>query len=179
MRVGRLVSARPDAVGDRMRRLVEAGLVDAAADQPVELREARAGPAVVERALVHGEQGVEQLVVTRVERPRTDVLRVVAPVAVRADPDLEQRRLVLLYGPMARSGERPDPRPRPHEREAERELDLALPAGAFAVDEALPERGRLALLHSRLELARDMLHRRSRDFVRDAHPPQLLSALHP
>ena len=43
----------------------------------------------------------------------------VAPVAVGADPDLEQRRLVLLHRQVAGRGERLDPRPRPDEREAE------------------------------------------------------------
>ena len=49
----------------------------------------------------------------------------VAPVAVGADPDLEQRRLVLLDRQVAGRRERLDPGPRPDEREAERELDLA------------------------------------------------------
>ena len=52
----------------------------------------------------------------------------VAPVAVGADPDLEERRLALDDGPRGRRGERLDPRPRPDEREPECELDLPFPA---------------------------------------------------
>ena len=59
----------------------------------------------------------------------------------------------------------------------ERELDLAAPAGALAVDEALPDRGRLALLHARAELAADVLHRRGGDLVREPHPLDLLRRL--
>src|SRR5919201_766312 len=117
---------------------------DAVSDHAVELGEARARPAMSERALVHIEQRVEQLVVPRFELPGADVLRVVAPVAVSAHPDLEERRFRLLDGTMACCGERADARPRPDEREAERQLDLALPACALPVDEAFPQRGRLA-----------------------------------
>ena len=45
-----------------------------------------------------------------VSSPDDEVLRVVAPVAVGADPDLEQRRLALDDGPRRRRGERLDPR---------------------------------------------------------------------
>jgi hypothetical protein len=90
MRVRRLVRTRADAVRDRMSRLVgEAGLGDPRPDQPVELGKARARAAMVERLLVDAEERLEQLVVAGVELARADVLRVVAPVAVRADPDLE------------------------------------------------------------------------------------------
>ena len=52
VRVGRLVCARADAVRDRMRRLPGiAGRPRALADQDVELGEARAGTAVVDRAV--------------------------------------------------------------------------------------------------------------------------------
>src|SRR3954471_3002937 len=50
VRVRRLVGARADAVCDRMGRLVEPRVDDAGPDQAVELGEARAGPAVVDRA---------------------------------------------------------------------------------------------------------------------------------
>ena len=59
----------------------------------------------------------------------------VAPVAVGADPDLEQRRLVLLHRPVAGRGEGLDAGARPDEREAERELDLCPPSPC-------PRRGR-------------------------------------
>src|SRR3954452_21213868 len=147
MRVWRLVCARADAVCDRMGWLLETRVDDAGPDQAVELGEAGAGAAVVDRAFVHAEQRVEQLVVARLERPRADVLRVVAPVAVRADPDLEQRRFVLLHRTVPCGREGPDTGARPDERKTEGELDLPLPPRSFAVHEPLPERRSLALLH--------------------------------
>ena len=66
------------------------------------------------------------------------------------------------------------PGARPDEREAERELDLAAPARALAVDEPLPERRRLALLHPGPQLGADVLHRRGADLVREPDPLELL-----
>src|SRR6266508_306797 len=147
--IGRLVCAGSDAVRDRVRRLTGiAGVGDAVADQHVELREARSRAAVVERLAVDLEQRVEQLIVTRFELAWADVLRVVAPVAVRAYPDLEERRLSLLHRPVSRRGEGTDPRARPDEGEAECELDPVLPSRALAVDVAFPQSRSLALLHS-------------------------------
>ena len=65
------------------------------ADQAVELGEARARAAVVDRAAVDLEQRRLELAVVGAQLARAEELRVVAPVAVGADPDLEQRRLVL------------------------------------------------------------------------------------
>src|SRR5438270_8652687 len=61
------------------------------------------------------------------EVSRAKVLRVVAPVPVRADPDLEERGLVFLDGPITGRGERPNRLSRPNEGVAECEIDLALP----------------------------------------------------
>ncbi len=99
MRVRRLVRARADAVADRVRRL--AGIADRRdplADQPVELGEARARPAVGDRLLVDAEQPGLELAVLGPQLARAEQLRVVGPVAVGADPDLEQRRLVGRTG---------------------------------------------------------------------------------
>ena len=97
VRVGRLVRAGADAVRDGMRRLTGvAGLGDAGANEPVELGQVGPVAAVSHRAVVHAEQLLLELDVARVELARAQVLRVVAPVAVGADPDLEQGRLVLL-----------------------------------------------------------------------------------
>src|SRR5204863_8363368 len=144
------------------RLIGKAGLPNAGPNQAVELGQARPGPAMLERATVDAQQRVEELVVARVERARADVLRVVAPVAVGADPNLEQRGLVLLDGPVSGRRERPDAWARPDERKAERQLHLPLPPCALAVDEALPERRRLALRHPRRQLARHVPHRRCR-----------------
>src|SRR2546425_81778 len=96
MCVRRLVGARADPVADRMRWLAwVAGRGDALADAPVELGEARAGLAERDRVVVDDAELVEQLGVTRGQRPGAEVLRVVGPVAVGAYPDLEQRRLAL------------------------------------------------------------------------------------
>ena len=101
----------------------------------------------------------------------------VGPVAVGADPDLEERRLALDDRVVGRRGERLDARPRPDERERQRELDLALPAGALAVDEALPLGRRLRAGHPGAEDALDVLHRRGGDLVREAHALDLLLGL--
>ena len=101
----------------------------------------------------------------------------VGPVAVGAHPDLEERRLPLDDRPRGRRGEGLDPRPRPDEREAEREVDLALPAGALAVDDALPLRCDLRLAHPRLDDELAVLHRRGRDLVREPHALDLLLGL--
>src|SRR5207244_1669231 len=155
MRVGRLVGTCADAVADRVAGLPGiARLCETVPHEAVELGQACAGTAVGDGAVVHVAQPFEQLLVAWVEVAGADVLRVVAPVAVGADPDLEQRRLVLLHGPAARRRERADSRPGPHERVAERELDLAFPPRPLAVHEAFPECRRLALLHPRPELTR-------------------------
>ena len=98
--VRRLVGAGADAVADRMRGLPGvAGVGDPRADTPVELGQARTGPAEGDRVVVDGRQLLEQLGVARLELARAEILRVVGPVAVGADPDLEQRRLALDDGP--------------------------------------------------------------------------------
>ena len=66
--------------------------------------------AVRDRAVVDLEQLLLELHVARIELAGAEVLRVVAPVAVGADPDLEQRRLVLGDRAVARRGERLDAR---------------------------------------------------------------------
>jgi hypothetical protein len=88
---------------------------------------------MVERAAVNSQQLLEQLVVAGLELARADVLRVVAPVAVGADPDLEQGRLVLLNRPVARGRERADSGTRPDEREPQSEVDV-LPRRSLAVN---------------------------------------------
>ena len=79
--------------------------------------------------LLDGPRGMPRaLIVTPTrELAGAEVLRVVAPVAVGADPDLEERRLTLQHRARRRRRERLDPGARPDEREAEREVDL--PAG--------------------------------------------------
>ncbi len=165
-------------MADRVRRLpLVAGLGKPGADEPVELGKRRAGPAVIERAAVDLEQLLLELDVLGAQLARAEVLRVVGPVAVRADPDLEERRLVLLDGEVAGRRERLDPRARPDERERKRELDLPVPAGALSVHEALPDRGRLGLLHSGPEVRARVLHRSGGDLVGEPHPLLLLLRL--
>ena len=178
MRIGRLVRAGADAVRDRVRRLAGVtGLREPVADEDVELGEARAGLHVVDGGPVDREQLLEELVVLGRQIAGADVLRVVAPVAVHADPDLEQCRLALLHGPVAGRGEGADARARPDERKPARQLDQPPVAGALPVHEALPERPGLALLHPRSQLAPDVLHRLGRELVREAHALDLLLGL--
>ena len=164
-----------------MRRLArEAELRDPGADAAVELGQARAGHAERDSRVVDAKQTGLELAIAVGEVAGHEVLRVIAPVAVGADPDLEQRRLALDDRTVGRGRERADPAARPDEREAEGELDLPAPAGALAVDEAEPLGGRLRLGHSGPDHALDVLHRRRRDLVREPHPLDLLRRLqHP
>src|SRR5581483_9092744 len=98
---------------------------DPLADQPVELGEAGAVAHVRDRVAEDREQELEQTLVLRFQTADDDVLRVVAPVAVHAHPDLEQGRLAPDDRPVAGRGERPDALSRPDERMAARELDPA------------------------------------------------------
>ena len=181
VRVRRLVGARADTVADRVRRLArEADRVDPGADAPVELRQARARartsapPRRRRRAAL-----LELAVAVASDRP-DEVLRVVAPVAVGADPDLEQRRLALDDGPVGGRRERPDPGARPDEREAERELDLALPSRCPRRGRSRATRRQPAPRSSRAGSRPARAPSRPRDVVREAHPLDLLRRLqHP
>ena len=102
----------------------------------------------------------------------------VAPVAVGADPDLEQRRLALDDRPARGRGERPDPGPDQTSENPSASSTLPRPAGALAVDEAEPLRRRLGLGHARPDQALHVVHRGRRDVVREAHPLDLLRGLH-
>ena len=102
----------------------------------------------------------------------------VRPVPVRADPDLEQRWLVLLHARVAGRCEGLDRRARPDERERQREVDLGAPAGALAVHEPLPYRRSLGALHPRPQETADVLHRGGGDLIREPDPLDLLLRLH-
>ena len=168
---------RAHSVRDWMARLARIpGLLDSGSDEPVELGKLRTRTEVLDGLVVDREQLVEQLVVTWLELSGADVLRVVAPVAVGADPDLEQGRLVLLDRAIARGREGADARARPDEREAEREVDVAA-SRTLAMHVAQPQRGRLALRHAWAEIRLHVLHRRRGDLVRDPHPLELLRRL--
>ena len=66
----------------------------------------------------------------RREFARTKVLGQVGPIAVSADPNFHQRRLMLLDRAVAGGGEGCDPLARPDQREGPRHLHLALVADA-------------------------------------------------
>src|ERR1041385_1113771 len=124
--------AGADSVTDRMTRLSRiTRFGKAGAAPPVQLRQGGARPAPVGDGRVHRHQLLFEAPVLVAHFARAEVLRVITPVAVRADPDLEQRRLVLLDGAVGGCRERPNARPRPDERVAERELDLSAPARPF------------------------------------------------
>ena len=164
--------AGADAVADRVRGLARvACVVQLFAHLPVELGHRRPGPDVLERAVVHVHERGLQLGVLRLQLAHHEILGVVGPVTVGADPDLEQDGLALDHGQVAGGGEGLDPAARPDERERKRELDLAVVARPLAVHEALPERGDLRLPHPRAEQLADVVHRRCRELVRQ---PQAL-----
>src|SRR5262245_38179570 len=94
MGVRRLMRTSADAVRDRVGRLAgEADRLDSFPDAAVELGQARTRPAERDGVLVHAEEPLLELAVLVAELAHDEVLRVVAPVAVGTDPDLEQRRL--------------------------------------------------------------------------------------
>src|SRR4051794_10583416 len=178
VRVRRLVCACADAVADRVRGLAGvAQLGDALPHEPVELGERRAGRAMCDRPLVYVAQSDFELPVVLAQVAHAQELRVVGPVAVGADPDLEQHGLAFDDRQAARCGEGLDPFARPDERVAECELDLPVPAGALPVHEALPDRGRLALAHSEPQLAANVLHRGRADLVREPYALDFLLGL--
>src|SRR5262245_64097509 len=105
-----------------MRRLVrEAELLNALPDEPIQLRHARARLAVADRAAVDGQQALLELLVVLTQLADAEQLRVVGPVPVGADPDLEQHGLAFDDRQVARRRERLDAAARPDQREAERE----------------------------------------------------------
>jgi hypothetical protein len=161
-----------------MRRLArEAHRLDALAHAPVELGHRGAGADRVERAVVDVQQRRLELGVLRLQLADDEVLRVVGPVAVGADPDLEQDGLALDGGQVSRRGEGLDAAAGPDEREGKRELDPAVVARTLAVDEALPERGDLGLPHPGPEQLADVVHRRRCELVRQPQPLELLLGL--
>src|SRR5206468_1035831 len=147
------------------------------AHEPVELRQVSTGAAVGDGALVDAQELSFQLRIARVEVSRAEVLRVVAPVSVGADPDLEERRLVLLNRAVARGGESLDPGPRPDERVAAGVLDLAAEAGAVRMHRSLPLSRDLGLGHADAEVRPHLLERERSEVVRKADPLDLLRRL--
>src|SRR3970282_2628911 len=119
--------------------------------RPVELGEARAGTREVDGSRVDGHEPLFELPVRGRELADDEVLRVIAPVAVRADPDLEQRGLAIDDGPRGRRRKGLDSGPGPDEREAEREVDLPLPTRPPSLHDAFTLGGDLRLAHPRLQ----------------------------
>ena len=133
---------------------------------------------MVDRGAVDLEQLIEKPRVSGLGLAGADVLGVVGPVAVGADPDLEERWLVYLDRPGAGCGEGTDPGARPDEAEREGELDpAAAPARAAAVDMALPECCGLGLGHPRAQVLLGVLHRLGGELVGEADPLDLLRCL--
>ena len=86
---------------------------DARPNQAVEFRQARA--ICERRGLVeNAQQQVEQLVVLGRQLAGAKILGQIIPVAVDANPYLEQRRLMLLHGPIAGRGKGANALARPH-----------------------------------------------------------------
>src|SRR5262249_1121723 len=99
VRVRRLLPASSAAAAGRMGRLArEADPRAPLADPSVQLGEARARLCELDRVVVDLHQPSLELPVLHREVTHDEVLRVVGPVPVRADPDLEQRRLALDHG---------------------------------------------------------------------------------
>src|SRR5206468_4243724 len=128
-------------------------------------------------AVVDGEKLLFELDVARIELPRAQVLRMVAPVAVGADPDLEQRRLVLGDRAIARCGERLDAGARPDERVAARVLDSPLETGAYRVYGTLPRRSGLCLGHPGMQPFPNAFGRERGKLVCEPHALDLLPGL--
>src|SRR5262249_35187404 len=106
-----------------------------------------------------------------------EVLRVVGPVAVGADPDLEERRLTLDDRAVRGRREGLDAGTGPDEREPESQLDLASPACAFTVYEPLPGGRNLCLGEPDTDETAYVLGGGGCDLVREPDPLDLLTGL--
>ena len=141
VRVGRLVGAGADAVADRVATAGRGSRSRRCPSRTRRSSSARLAPGAAEgdRVVVDGDEPLPPAPRSAACQLAADeVLRVVGPVAVGADPDLEQRRLALDDRPVGGRRERLDPRARPDSEKPSASSTLPLPAGALAVDEALP-----------------------------------------
>ena len=173
--VRRFVCARADAVADRMARLSRiAHLRPVARASPCPARPGCHRPKGTSRCTCTPHQVVLELGVSRVELADDQVLRVVAPVAVGADPDLEERRLVLLRRPAPGRGERADAGPVQTSENPHASSTFPSEAGAVLVHPAVPGGRDLALASFPARSAPGRApsrRRRSRSRAASARPP--------
>src|SRR5262249_41074162 len=146
-------------------------------DTVVELGEARARPAETDGIVIDRHELLLEVGVLRFQFAADDVLRVIGPVAVGADPDLEQRRLTLDDRAVRRRRERLYACAGPDQCEPECELDPAPPARPLTVDEALPGGRDLRLCEPDADPAAHVLGGGGRDLVREPDALDLLSGL--
>src|ERR1700691_484516 len=86
---------------------------NAGANQTIEPGKIRAVPCVIDGLVEYFQQQIKQLVIFRRKFAGAYILGEVGPITIDANPDFEQRRLVLLNLAIARGSKRSDSLSRP------------------------------------------------------------------
>src|SRR2546427_6388346 len=134
MRVGRLMGSRAYAVADGMAGLAWIStLTDASANQAIEFRKTGAVARVSDASLKDLKQKIQQFVILRGQITGARILREIGPVAVDADPDFEECRLIRLNRAVAGRSERGNAFARPDQGESAGHLYFAFVADTEAV----------------------------------------------
>src|SRR5215469_9561495 len=166
MRIRRLVRASPHAVSNGMRWLARiTGSRNALPQDAINIPERCSFPNARDSFSENPKQLVEQTVVFRGKPARTNIFRKVGPIAVGADPNLHQRRLVCDHRTVAGCRECRDALPRPNQRERPRHVDFSLIPDAHRVDVAFDHGRHFAFLHSWLDILPRVLHADGRQFI--------------
>src|SRR5882757_8714965 len=159
MRVRRFVRARSDAMSNRMRRLprISRG-IDSLPDEAINIAHRRAIMNGSNGIVENRQQLVEERVVSHGEQPGTKIFRQVSPIAIRAYPNLNERRFIFNNRARASRGERRNAWPRPHQSESASHLHFPFVANADLMNMSFNHRRNFALSHSWLDAVAGMLH---------------------
>src|SRR5215472_4408355 len=178
MRIRRLVRASPHAVSNGMRWL--AGITGSRNPLPqdaINIPKRCSFPNARDSFRENRKQLVKQTVVFLGKPPGTNIFREVGPIAVGADPNLDQRWLVLDHRPMAGGRKGCDALPRPNQRERPGHLDFSLVTDAQRVDVAFDHGRDFAFLHSWLDILPRVLHADGCQFIGKTHALNFLRGL--
>src|SRR6266849_10804218 len=178
VRIRRLMGACADSVGHGMRRLAAiAGSINPRANHAINLSQWRTGPGAVCCLAEYFQQLVQEAIVLWGETAGAEILGQVGPIAVGADPNLHERRLVFHNRAMARCRERGDALAGPDQCEGAGHFDFSFVADAHGVDVTLDHRRDFALFHSRTNLAARVFHSDGSQLVCQTHALDFLIGL--
>src|SRR5882757_11056815 len=178
MRIGRLVRARSDAMSNRMRRLprISRG-INSLPDDAINIAHRRAVMNGSNGIVENRQQLIEERVVSHGEQPGAKIFRQVSPIAIRAYPNLNERRFIFNNRARASRGERRNAWPRPHQSESASHLHFPSIANADLMNMSFDHGRNFALSHSWLDVVADMLHAQRSQFICQAHTLNFLSRL--